>query len=678
MSRRLTVSRRIALGFLLIIAVMAGLAANSWMDFTTIGRSLDELIHTSDSASGLQQLSGQITADGYAIDELVISTDEREMTQAKGLLAASRDKLVAMEQQAGESDLHDSLGEALLLFDNYAKGVETAIGFSQQINKIWKEVSGGTGDFASVLTPLAEGRVLSGDGRGAVDATQILGEITDLQRQNASLYNAAGPGLTPQVARELNGMASDLDSAFDTVTVHLRLLRSRAPAAEAALLNQMMPGLAAYVTTSRTLDKLLVSRASTRTSVIAPARKRLTDQLTEISQNALQTQQNLASTALADSKATTVRQTAGGVIGVILALVIAFWIIRSTVPAIVRLTGAMQSLATGDLSVDVPDTQRHDEIGIMARTLQVFKENALQIERLHQDQAALSEQAARDKRDTLAKVADGFETSVKSLVERLSSSAQAMERSAQSLATISDQTTHQASAVAAAVEQASANVRSVAAASEEMASSIAEIGRQTTQSLQVSQSAVDAAKRTAHDVDRMAASAQSIGEVVALIKSIAAQTNLLALNATIEAARAGEAGRGFAVVASEVKNLATQTAQATEEITEYIATVQTSTANSVTAMKDIGAVITEINQITTAIGAAVEEQDASTREISRNVQEAARGTQEVSSNISDVDDSVRHSSHEAKVVLEAAMTLAVDAEAVAKAINSFLREVRAA
>jgi methyl-accepting chemotaxis protein len=348
------------------------------------------------------------------------------------------------------------------------------------------------------------------------------------------------------------------------------------------------------------------------------------------------------------------------------------------VPAIVRLTGAMQRLATGDLDVEVPDTGRRDEIGIMARTLQVFKENAAQIDRLHQDQAAMSEQAARDKREALNRVADGFETSVKSLVERLTSSAQAMERSAQSLAIISEQTTQQASAVAAAVEQASANVRSVAAASEEMASSIAEIGRQTMQSLQVSQSAVDSAKRTAHDVDQMAASAQSIGEVVALIKSIAAQTNLLALNATIEAARAGEAGRGFAVVASEVKNLATQTAQATEEITEYIRTVQNSTANSVTAMKDIGAVITEINQITTAIGAAVEEQDASTREISRNVQEAARGTQEVSSNISDVDDSVRHSSDEAKTVLEAAMALAYDAEEVAKAIDAFLREVRAA
>jgi len=678
MSRRLTVSRRIALGFLLIILVMVGLAANSWLDFTTIGRSLSELITTSDSATHLEQLSSQITTEGFAIDDLVISTDDNAMTQAKGILAGARETLNAVQEQAADADVRDSLSQAVLLFDNYTKGVETAIGFTQQINKIWPEVAKGTGDFASVLTPLSEGRVLAGDGRGAVDATVLLGEITDLQRQTTSLYNAAGPGLTPQIARELSHVASDLDSAFDTVGVHLRLLRSHAPATEADLLTKMMPGLAAYADAARQLDKLLINRAAARVQVIEPARKRLTDQLTEISRSAQQTQQDLASIALADSKATTVRQTMGGIVGIVLALVIAVWIIRSTVPAIVRLTGAMQRLATGDLDVDVPDTTRRDEIGIMARTLQVFKENAGQIDRLHQEQAAMSEQAARDKREALARVADGFETSVKSLVERLTTSAQAMERSAQSLAIISEQTTQQASAVAAAVEQASANVRSVAAASEEMASSIAEIGRQTMSSLQVSQSAVDAAKRTAHDVDQIAASAQSIGEVVALIKSIAAQTNLLALNATIEAARAGEAGRGFAVVASEVKNLATQTAQATEEITEYISTVQNSTANSVTAMKDIGAVITEINQITTAIGAAVEEQDASTREISRNVQEAARGTQEVSSNISDVDDSVRHSSDEAKTVLEAAMALAYDAEEVAKAIDAFLREVRAA
>src|SRR3954471_18767512 len=285
MSRRLTVSRRIALGFLLITLVMAGLAANSWMDFTTIGQTLSELIRTSDSTSHLEQLTSQITTEGFAIDDLVISTDESAMTQAKGILAGARETLNAVQEQAADADLRDSLSQAVLLFDNYMKGVETAIGFTQQINKIWPEVAKGTGDFASILTPLSEGRVLAGDGRGAVDATVLLGEITDLQRQTTSLYNAAGPGLTPQIARELNRVASDLDSAFDTVGVHLRLLRSRAPPAGPELLPKMLPGLTAYAEQARQLNKLLINRAAARVQVIEPARKRLTDQLADIARS---------------------------------------------------------------------------------------------------------------------------------------------------------------------------------------------------------------------------------------------------------------------------------------------------------------------------------------------------------------------------------------------------------
>jgi methyl-accepting chemotaxis protein len=344
---------------------------------------------------------------------------------------------------------------------------------------------------------------------------------------------------------------------------------------------------------------------------------------------------------------------------------------------IVGMTQAMTALANGDKQVEVGGADRTDEIGAMAKAVQVFKENMIRADQLAAEQER--ERAAREERARRVEAsAQKFDQSVSGMIRSVSAATTQLQGSAQTMRGAADDASRKAMAVASASEQASTNVQTVASAAEELSSSIDEIGRQVSQSAKIAQTAVGEAEKTNSTVQGLADAAQRIGDVVKLINDIAAQTNLLALNATIEAARAGEAGKGFAVVAAEVKNLANQTAKATEEIGAQIAGIQTSTRESVGAIQGIGATIREINEIATSIASAVEEQGAATREIARNVQQAAAGTSEVSSNIAGVTDASGTTGQTAGEVLTAAQEMAKQAEALRGEVERFLSEVKAA
>jgi len=288
-------------------------------------------------------------------------------------------------------------------------------------------------------------------------------------------------------------------------------------------------------------------------------------------------------------------------IGLALAGAIALLTARAIVNPIAGMTGAMQKLAGGDKTVEVPAKTRTDEIGTMAAAVQVFKDNMIEAERLRGEQEAMKKRAEAEQRAAMHKLADEFEASVKGVVQTVASSSTQLQSTAQSMSATAEETSRQATAVAAASEQASTNVQTVASAAEELSSSIAEISRQVSESTKIAGSAAEEASRTNVQIKGLAEAAQKIGDVVKLISDIAAQTNLLALNATIEAARAGEAGKGFAVVASEVKSLATQTAKATEEISAKVAEMQTATGQSVQAIDGITGTIGRINEVATRL-----------------------------------------------------------------------------
>ena len=315
------------------------------------------------------------------------------------------------------------------------------------------------------------------------------------------------------------------------------------------------------------------------------------------------------------------------VILMLIAGFIVFIVARSISRPLALITDRMGKLAGGELDIEVPLLDDANEMGRLARALEVFRASMSETERMRRDQQLVEQRAEAAKRATVTGLADRLEAKVKGIVNELSSAASTMHASAETMSSTAEQTNRQTVTVAAASEQASARVNTMAAATEEMGSSIAEIARQVTHSKDIAGAAVQASTRTATTMQGLSAAAQRIGDVLQLIQNIASQTNLLALNATIEAARAGEAGRGFAVVASEVKSLATQTAKATEEISSQISSIQGATREAVESIKGIDETIARIDEITSAIAAAVEEQDKTTQEITRNTHEVAQGTQ---------------------------------------------------
>ena len=353
------------------------------------------------------------------------------------------------------------------------------------------------------------------------------------------------------------------------------------------------------------------------------------------------------------------------------------WLVASVSTPIQRMTDAMKRLAGHDLSTEITGLGRKDEIGAMATAVQVFKDSMVKAE--HLAEAQQLDHAQKQLRATRIEAINAtFDQQASEALNFLASAATELRATAGGMSDNADLASKQAGAVAAASEEASSNVQTVAAATEQLSSSIQEIARQVVQSSTIAGQAVQEAAATGGTMQTLSEAAQKIGEVVRLINDIAGQTNLLALNATIEAARAGEAGKGFAVVASEVKNLATQTARATEDISAQVAAMQSSTGNAVAAIERIDQTIGRMNEISTSIAAAMEQQGAATQEIARNVQEAARGTTEVSSNITGLNQSVEETGAASVEVLGAADELGQQAEQLRARVGTFLADIRSA
>ncbi|MDC7786327.1 methyl-accepting chemotaxis protein [Rhodoplanes sp. TEM] len=364
---------------------------------------------------------------------------------------------------------------------------------------------------------------------------------------------------------------------------------------------------------------------------------------------------------------------------VALAVVLALCVMliqRGVVQPLRRLAGTMERLAHGEYDVEIEGLGRRDEVGMMARSAGVFKANGLEMARLRDEQVEAEKRAAGERQAAVHKIADDFEAAVSEIIGTVSAASSELEAAATSLTRTAQTTRDLSTTVAAASEQASANVQSVSAGGQEMAASVNEISRQVTESTRIAGEAVRQAEKTDTRIGQLSHAAGRIGDVVKLITAIAEQTNLLALNATIEAARAGEAGKGFAVVAQEVKALAAQTAKATGDISTQIADMQMATQDSVGAIKEIVATIARIAEIASAIAAAVEEQGAATHEVARNIQQASIGTGEVARTIVEVSRGANATEAASEQVRSSSAMLAYEGAKLKDAVRDFLMSVR--
>ena len=365
----------------------------------------------------------------------------------------------------------------------------------------------------------------------------------------------------------------------------------------------------------------------------------------------------------------------GILIGAAAAMAVARWGIVKPIAAIVA---CLKRLAEGDLSVEVTGTARRDEVGDIARTADVFKGNLHRVRDMEREADEERERNAAERRSAMLALADRFEQEVGAVVGGVSTAAAELQATATQLSAMAEEASRQSTSVSVATEQTSANVQTVAASAEELSISIGEIARQMSEASKLARDGADKAQTSENNVDHLTQAARRIGEIVSLISDIAAQTNLLALNATIEAARAGDAGKGFAVVASEVKTLATQTARATEEISQQIGEIQGRVDQAAEAITAVSHIIVQLDRNAASIASAAEEQNAATTEITRNDQQAAGGVQEVASNIEGVSQAATETGSASAQVLSSSKTLGQRAGDLRLAVDRFLGEVRAA
>jgi len=361
----------------------------------------------------------------------------------------------------------------------------------------------------------------------------------------------------------------------------------------------------------------------------------------------------------------------------VLCLFLAIVIGRKISQPVVALSDCLLELSENNLDVNVPGQQRKDEIGDMAKSVEVLRENSIKMRELEAEQK-LEQEKQLVRAEKLEMLTNDFENSVSELISTLSSASTELGSTAQSMSSVAEETTAQATSMTEASQETSGNINTVASASEELSASIKELSSQVHLTSQATNSATDDVNKTSKRIEGLLEASEKIGEVIELIQGIAEQTNLLALNATIESARAGDAGKGFAVVASEVKNLAQETSKATEQIGEEVNLVQNEIRNAVDAIKNIETKINDVNSSTTAIAAAIEEQEATTDEITRNTHSSASNIEELSSNADNLNIAAQTTGTSANDVLIASSELSKQTEVLKTKVSDFLSQVKAA
>ena len=664
----LKVKTKVMLGFATVLLLLATVAGMSYLGFNGISGQFGEFsdaVTVAVDSGGIERDLVKLRRD---IDNYV---GTRNAQAAKDALAREKDLRARIEAGAKESDdpaqkkaFGDMAATLTTIFDNFKK-VEDLESERVKIASGTLTVAGQklASDFEDLVRKAAQG--------GNSDAAILAGTALH-QVMKARLY--ANLMLERHETVDADTAAKAFEAAKKAVDQIDKAVAASPLKADVADIKGLVSSYNEAFNQSRTIDGKMEDLVN---GTIGTESKRVVEDAESVNADATAQEKKVEAEThgvIDESETMSIILSVGGTI---LGLVIAWLIGGGIAKPVIAMTAAMARLADGDKTIIVPALGRTDEIGQMADAVEVFKQNAIEMDRLAEEQK--KEQERKEARQQAVEgYIKSFDEFVSGLLGILASAATEMRSTAEGMSATAEETSRQSTAVAAASEQASSNVQTVASAAEELASSVAEISRQVAESTEIAGQAVSEATRTNAEVEGLAEAAKRIGNVVDLISEIAEQTNLLALNATIEAARAGEAGKGFAVVASEVKSLANQTAKATEEIASQINAMQSATGTAVEAIGGIGGTIGKISEIATMIASAVEEQGVATQEIARNVQQAAAGTSEVSSNITGVTQAASQTGAASAQVLSTSGDLAKQSEVLRSEVDKFLGNIRAA